>query len=182
MIWTKNNLIKFIFLIFLSSSIHAQINRNTVDVAISKVMSGQGVVSQAEYNEFWNTFNLSNKEKQEAINLLKSNFLDMLQFQKYIWKCTETAWKTKITPSCNNAFSLMNKIKENMSKGGADVTAMVHAEENSRRLLTAAASHGEVISSSNNQTIKLSLDLITQTSASLDGQFNRLNQVLRVKY
>lgn len=178
----NRHLIKFVFLILFPSLIHAQTNRNTVDIAISKIMNGQGVVTQNEYNEFWSTFNLSNKEKQEVINVLRSNFLDMLQFQKYIWKCAEIAWKTKITPSCNNASSLLNKIKDNMGKGGADLTAMVHAEENSRRLLTAAASHSMVISSPNNQSIKLSLDLITQTYASLDGQFNRLNQVLRVKY
>jgi hypothetical protein len=69
-----------------------------------------------------------------------------------------------------------------MGKGGADVSAIVNAEENSKRLLVAAASHGEVISSSNNQTIKLSLGLIQQTNSSLDEQFNRLNQVLRMKY
>ena len=180
MILLKSNLVIVVLITLFSSSAYAQDNRNTVNVAMSKIMDGQGVVTQSEYDEFWIAFNLSNKDKQEVINELRSYFLDMIHFQKFIWECTEIAWKTKIAPSCNNAFSLMNKIKENLSRAGADVTPM-NAEEDARRLLAAAASHNEFISLFNNQTIKLSLDLIIQTYASIDGRFNRLNQVLRVK-
>ena len=156
MIWLKSNLVIAVLITLFSSSVYAQVNRNTVNVAVSKVMSGQGVVTQSEYDEFWNAFNLSYKDKQEVINELRSYFLDMIHFQKFIWECAEIAWKTKKTPSCNNAFSLMNNIKENLSRAGADVTAM-NSEEESRQLLAAAASHGEIVSLSTNQTIKLNI-------------------------
>jgi hypothetical protein len=178
----KIRLLAFATLLILSFTVHAQLQKDKFDNAFAVLMQGSGNVTESEYNNFWDTFKLEDKDKKEVVKALKAIYLDSIEYQKILWQCAEVAWKTQKPQSCKSAFQLYAVMRENIRKSGGDVSLMTNSEENSKRLLAAAALRSEVISTIDNRRVSLSLELIQNGYMSKVSVIKRLNQVLTIKY
>ncbi len=178
----KIKLLALLYFVILSSSVHAQLQQDKVENAFAILMQGSGNVTESEYNNFWDTFKLEDKDKKEVIKAFKSIYLDSIEYQKILWQCAEVAWRTQKPQSCKPAFQLYAVMRENIRKSGGDISQMTNSEENSKRLLAAAAVRSEAVSTLDNRRVPLSLELIQNGYMSKVSAINRLNQVLTIKY
>ena len=178
----KIGLLALLSFVILSFPAHAQLQKDKVENAFATLIQGSGYVTESEYNNFWGTFKLEDKDKNEVIKVLKAVYVDSIEYQKILWQCAEVAWKTQKPQSCKPAFQLYAVMRENIRKSGGDISQMTNSEENSKRLLAAAALRSEVITTMDNRRVPLSLELIQNGYISKVSAINRVNQVLTIKY
>lgn len=162
-----------------ASDVYSQSVREQSEAAIGYLLAGDKKLTKNEYEYFWKMLPpMSNSEKDKLIAFLKPEIADGLEYQKNLWVCVRDAWITQRTPECKSAFKIFEKMVSRSKSLGRSTEPMMDSLENSKRLLTAAASRNSM-KSYNGQEVYLSLDVINQTISKLDIKFSRVKDALK---
>lgn len=157
----------------------AQPERERINAAFEFLMSGTQKLTKSEYDAFWKMMpQMSPSEKAKLIETFKPDIADGLEYQRNLWVCARTAWVSARTPNCDDAFRVFDRMIKRAKAQGISTDAMMDSLENSKRLLSSAASHG-VLKSYDGRETPLSLQLINTTINSLDVKFSRVRDGLK---
>ncbi len=171
----------FAIFLFFSPKIFAQNLTTNPGIIIQQIAAGTGALSKAEYDQFWQTLGISSRaDKERMIGLLRSGFLLMQEYQKEIWSCVETSWISRATVRCDRArqkFNLMNATMNEEQK-----LALKKMDENSQRMILAAAKREDFEISKDAVPLKFSIENIKAIRGNLEKMLKRITQVLRVEY
>lgn len=173
-------IIAIMFLVFgFANWASAQPERERINAALEFLMSGTQKLTKSEYDAFWKIMpEMSSSEKVKLIETFKPEIADGLEYQRNLWMCARTAWISARTPNCDDAFRVFDRMIKRTKAQRISTDVMMDSLENSKRLLSSAASHG-VLKSYDGKEISLSLQLIETTINSMDVKFSRVRDGLR---
>ena len=147
--------------------------------AIQIVVNGKGDLTKAEYDAFWKFLPFKTlKDKEQSIQFLKENYVDLMLYQKNVQACAKDAWLLEQVPVCELVKEYEQNILGNLKQANLDTKSFDTASENTRRLLHSSAKH-TCFESVQGEKINLSFELITETHNSLTNAFERLAQALK---
>jgi len=168
----------FTILFFCGADVFAQTNVATV---IQQIATGKGEVTKAEYERFWQSIGVTSRaEKAKMVESMRSGFLLTQEYQKEVWVCVERAWNTRSAVKCEKAQKKMEAMKKEMNKD--QISVVENLNQNSQRMIQAAAKHEDFQIASGATPIKLNVENIRAIRESLERMLKRLEQVLRVDY
>lgn len=147
--------------------------------AIQIVVNGKGDLTKSEYDAFWKLLPVKTlKEKENLIQFIKENYVDLMLYQKNVWACAKEAWLLEKVPVCELIEEYEQNILGNLKQANLDTKSFDVASENARRLISSSAKHTS-FQSVQGEKVNLSLQLINETHSSLTDAFNRLAQALK---
>ncbi|MBU6338526.1 MAG: hypothetical protein KGQ36_00920 [Rickettsiales bacterium] len=158
-----------------------QPDQASVNQALANLLSAEGKVTKAQYDEFWQQVGVkNNKDKEQVIFFMKDNFLLMQDYQKETWQCAEDSWKAGKVTECSNMKKKLDLLQASFKKIGQE-SAITQVKEASDYIVKAAAKHGQLELPGAPKT-QMSLELIQKTKANLNKIFEKFSAILRVNY
>lgn len=149
--------------------------------SMRKIATGHGKITKAEYDAFWGDLGLTTTaQKSQVIGVMRQNFLAVQDYQKELWKCAKQAWITQKVPACERAQAKLVTIRKNMKDSGQ--SPMLQSMETQGEEVLNAAAKRSTIKAGNGFDLQLSLEVIEDTSRTVEQVFSRFDQVLSVEY
>lgn len=176
----KFSLLLTIFL-FLNSEVFAQELAASPALIIQQIASRAGPVTREEYDQFWKTLDATSRaDKERVINLLRSGFLLTQEYQKEVWICVENSWNSRAPFNCDKSQKKLDAMKKIMNE--EQIAALKKMDENSQRMIQAAAKREEFKITAEATPLKLTVENIRAMRESLEKILKRIDRVLRVDY
>jgi hypothetical protein len=176
----KSSLLFVIFFLF-SSTVFAQNFGANSGTIIQKIATGNGPLTRAEYDEFWQAIGITNRtDKQRMVTSMRAGFLLTQEYQKEVWICIEQSWISRSPSKCEKAQKKMNAMKASLNED--QKIAVNSLEESSNRMIQAAARREDFRISSDAAPIKLSVENARLIRQNLEKMLVRLEAALRVDF
>lgn len=174
-------ILTLLLVIFSTNSFAQQLDQKSINSVVQEIVTGNGPVTKAEYDKFWQQFGATNaQERTQFINIMKQRFVLTQEYQREVWICAEQAWNSKAVPTCTKAQNKLNLLKNEM--GNDHASAISPLEDYSNNLLKAAASRGSIQNPNGQGQIEVNLAMIKSTREGLDRMLSRLSQVMRPNF
>ena len=149
---------------------------------------GEGEVSLAEYDKFWQAAGVKNSaEKKAAIALIGNDFLVFSEFNKALLDCAEIAWLQRQEIKCDKAREIARLVSKNYSNKATDLQDKLAAQKvlgldnEISAVIRAAAARGVSLSEKPQYRIS-SLEEIRKDKIALIRVITRTRAFLKIEF
>ncbi len=174
-------ILTLILVVFSTNLFAQQLDQKSINSVVQEIVMGEGPVTKAEYEKFWQPFGANNaQQRAQFINIMRQRFVLTQEYQREVWLCAEKAWNLKAVPPCTKAQNKLSVLKNEV---GADyASAISPLEDYSTNLLKAAAAHKAIQNPNGQGQVEVNLAMIKSTREGLDRMLSRLSQVMRPEF
>lgn len=156
--------------------------------AVKQLVMGDGDVSLAEYNRFWQAIGVKNlNEKKAAIAKISEDFLVFGEFNKALLDCAEIAWLQRQEIKCNRALEITQSVAKNYKtqfedeRGRALLERVRNLESGVSAVMRSAAARGVSLNENPEYQIS-SLEEIRKDRLVLSRVIARTKAFLQVEF